>query len=212
MTTTKGRGPESTGWVLWLADRGWSVVMVVSLCTLLAIAATAAWLDSRLDSIEGMSSRELPTGYQPPDLNARYAEPPSGAASETETTYVPAYSHVYFDGGRPFLLEATLSVRNTSLAEFLYVRHVTYYNTEGEVVAHPVDRWIALKPLETFEYLVPRRDSSGGSGANFLVEWFTPTGGAEPLIEAVMVGNAGSQGLSFRTTGVRITPLDGDAN
>lgn len=206
MTSSSGRNNGTIGWMMWAADRGSSIVMVVSLCTLLAIAVVAAWLDSRLDSIDGMSSRQLPQGYEPPELDAYPAPTPPAADAPTQSTYVPVYSHVYFDGGRPFLLETTLSIRNTSPTAPAYVRSVRYFDTGGRQVARPVDRWIALKPLQTFEYLVPRRDSRGGSGANFVVEWFTPAGGAEPLIEAVMVGNAGSQGLSFRTTGVRITP------
>ena len=69
---------------------------------------------------------------------------------------------------------------------------------------------IELGPLETIEFLVERRDSSGGSGANFLVQWTAETEVDRPLIEAVMVGTAGTLGISFREAGIDVSPVEGE--
>jgi hypothetical protein len=114
---------------------------------------------------------------------------------------VPVYSHVYYDGGRPYLLEATLSIRNTDVRHPVYVRSVRYYDTKGRLVKSHVDRPIRLDPIETIEFLVEVQDTRGGSGANFIVEWFATDQIDEPMVEAVMVGTAGTQGICFSRSG-----------
>jgi hypothetical protein len=118
---------------------------------------------------------------------------------------VPIYSHVYYDKGRPYLLEATLSIRNTDIQRPVYIRSVRYYDTKGELVKRYVDRLIQLGPLETIEFLVEAHDTTGGSGANFIVEWLATDRIDEPLIEAVMVGSSGTQGISFSRSGLNLS-------
>ena len=77
------------------------------------------------------------------------------------------------------------------------------------VKAH-LDRTIKLAPLQTIEFLVERGDSSGGSGANFLVEWLGEQQTDKPLIEAVMVGAAGTQGICFGRMGIEISGASGE--
>ena len=45
------------------------------------------------------------------------------------------------------------------------------------------------------------RDSCGDPGANFLVQWAGSSYMDEPLIEAVMVGQTGTAGISFTSSG-----------
>ena len=71
-----------------------------------------------------------------------------------------------------------------------------------------MDRLIRLGPLATIEFLVEAQDTTGGSGANFIVEWVATEDIDEPLIEAIMVGFSGTQGISFSRTGVPLaSPL-----
>jgi hypothetical protein len=58
-----------------------------------------------------------------------------------------------------------------------------------------------LPALATTEFLVERDDASGGSGANFLVEWVAQDEVTEPIIEAVMIDTKGQQGISFARSG-----------
>ncbi len=199
---------EIPGWVLWVVEHGFVAVMAIIGSALLLIAGVAYWLDNRLDRLEGEISRKPPQSYAPPNLDAFQAPEVDDQIVQKHSVYVPVYSHVYFGGGRPSLLEATLSIRNTSSVSPVYVQSVRYYNTEGELVKEPVKQLIMLKPMQTLEFVIPQRDSSGGSGANFLVEWLETGDGAIALVEAVMVGNAGPQGISFKSEGVEVGELD----
>ncbi|MEM8866515.1 MAG: DUF3124 domain-containing protein, partial [Planctomycetota bacterium] len=163
---------EIPGWMLWLAEHGFAAVMSLGLCLLLIIGVIGYWLDNRLGQLEDRISQKPPKSYQPPDLEQLAATDFDDTQIVSEhLVYVPIYSHVYYGGGRPFLLEATLSIRNRSPIAPAYVRSVRYYNTDGELVNQPVDRLIRLAPLQTLEFVVSERDSRGGSGANYLVEW-----------------------------------------
>ena len=58
-----------------------------------------------------------------------------------------------------------------------------------------------LPAMSTLDYIVGERDRTGGSGANFIVEWFAEKEVSEPLIESVMIGTNGQQGISFLSFG-----------
>lgn len=115
--------------------------------------------------------------------------------------YVPCYSHIRLADGRPYNLAINLSIRNTRQEETLTVTLVDYYNSKGTLVKHHASDPIVLKPLETADFFVSEKDSSGGTGANFIVEWETSGSDSPPIIEAVMVGTEGAQGVSFVTQG-----------
>ncbi|MCP4902074.1 MAG: DUF3124 domain-containing protein, partial [bacterium] len=153
-------------------------------------------------------THEPPAKYQAPDLSAFEA---TGASiddmSITQSVYVPIYSHLYYDAGRPFLIESTLSIRNTDRTRPLYISSVRYYDTGGDLVTTHIDRLIRLKPLGTLDILVQRRDTKGGSGANFIVEWAATEEIEEPMIEAMMVGTAGNHGFSFSRSGKPLTSV-----
>jgi hypothetical protein len=51
---------------------------------------------------------------------------------------------------------------------------------------------------------IKESDTQGGSGANFLVEWQAETEVNEPIMEGVMIGAAGQQGISFTSRGKAI--------
>jgi hypothetical protein len=99
------------------------------------------------------------------------------------------------------LLEATLSIRNTDLNRTIYIVSVRYYDTNGKLRRSHVDQTIRLAPLETLEFLVEEQDTVGGSGANFIVDWMAKEPVSEPIIETVMVGAVGTQGICFSSAG-----------
>ena len=49
--------------------------------------------------------------------------------------------------------------------------------------------------------MIPERDKSGGSGANFIVAWKAAEPVYEPIVEAVMVGLNRNQSISFKSFG-----------
>jgi hypothetical protein len=187
-------------WFLWFTEHG------VRLLILLAIAFMAfvytrsrTNTEERLHAIEDTVQYDPPRSYTPPDLDTYAAADVSVRSLPVhQAVYVPVYSHIYYDGGRPYLLEATLSIRNVDPKRPVYVSAVEYYDTQGKLSKKQVDRLIKLDPLQTIEFLVERHDVTGGSGANFIVEWHAGAKDTHaPLIEAVMVGRSGTNAISF---------------
>jgi len=122
--------------------------------------------------------------------------------SKGQIVYVPAYSHIY-SGNREqaFLLTVTLSIRNVDLAHPITLTKVDYYETQGKFLRKYLDKPVTLKPLESTRYIVPQKDETGGSGANFIVEWQSDNAVNPPIIESVMIGTQSQQGISFTSRG-----------
>lgn len=120
----------------------------------------------------------------------------------TKKVYVPVYSNIYQRSrNERTSLTSTMSIHNTSETDTLYIRRVDYYNTEGKLIKRYLDSPIYLNTFETIEYVVDEADESGGSGANFVIEWY----GSEklnPIFQAVMIGGLGNKSFSFTTEGV----------
>ncbi len=93
--------------------------------------------------------------YIPPQTTA--AEIPSKAVVAAQMVYVPVYSHIYAKGGKPFLLETTLSVRNPDPNENITIASVRYYDTNGKLIRDYLENPMLLKPLATTEFLVVAR-------------------------------------------------------
>ena len=127
------------------------------------------------------------------------------ALSAGQTIYVPAYSHIY-SGNReqPFLLTVTLSIRNIDPRRTIAVNLVDYYETQGKLLKHCIDAPFTLGPMESFRYIIPEKDKSGGSGANFIVEWSGTEPSNPPIVETIMIGTQFQQGISFTSRGQEI--------
>lgn len=124
------------------------------------------------------------------------------ALSDGQTLYVPIYSHIYSGlKGRPFSLAATLSIRNTDPKHAITLVSVTYYDSDGRLVKEYLDKPVELNAMATTRYILPEGDTTGGSGANFLVKWQSKIKINPPLIEAVMIGTRSGQGISFVSRG-----------
>ena len=134
-----------------------------------------------------------------------YAAEKNIELSKGQILYVPAYSHIY-SGNRenPFLLTVTLSIRNIDSRHQIKVTLVDYYETQGKLLKKLIDKPITLNPLESLRYVIPERDKSGGSGANFLVEWQSDKLINPPIVESIMIGTQSTQGISFTSRGKEI--------
>lgn len=118
--------------------------------------------------------------------------------------YVPIYSTIYSKNrDTQLLLTATLSIRNTSKKDSLFINTIDYYNTEGTLVRNYIKAPIFLKPLETIDYVIDEDDVEGGSGANFLIDWGA-NNSIKPVFQAVMIGMIGQHAFSFTTDGTSI--------
>ena len=126
--------------------------------------------------------------------------------SKGQTVYVPAYSHIYHGNKEsPFLLAVTLSIRNIDPEQHVKITLVDFYETQGNLLKKYLDKPISLGPLESIRYIVPQKETTGGSGANFIVEWQSEKQVNPPIIESVMIGTQSSQGISFTSRGQAIT-------
>lgn len=136
---------------------------------------------------------------------AGYAPCAAVAGSEKnlgQTLYVPAYSEIpYLDGTRRYQLTVTLSMRNTDGAQPISIISVRYFNAEGRFIRAYVEQPLGLGPLASTAFVVAERDTQGGTGASFIVQWRAEVPVSAPVIEAVMIGTAGTQGISFLSPG-----------
>lgn len=175
---------------------------VIGAIAMVAVAAFMMYVGSRLETIQDR------VAFQPPQALPRAAASVP-ATSTGRAVYVPAYSHIYSRGGQAILLEVTLSVRNTDPQLPIRIDQVRYYDTAGRRIRDFGMEPLTLGPLQTASYLVEKRDVSGGSGANFIVEWSADEAVNPPIFEAVMIGVDNSQSVSFTSRGrpiARVAP------
>lgn len=84
------------------------------------------------------------------------------------------------------------------------VASIEYFDTEGNLVRRHLLEPRILGPLGSMEVVIEERDVSGGSGANFVVEWSAEDRLNPPIIEAIMISTLSGQGISFTSRGVPI--------
>ncbi|MEP0366419.1 MAG: DUF3124 domain-containing protein [Cyclobacteriaceae bacterium] len=120
------------------------------------------------------------------------------------STYLSIYSEIYErnEQGTHFLA-STVSMRNISSEDTLYILNAAYYDTKGTLIRTYFDDPIYLLPLETVEIVIDKDDRTGGTGANFIFDWASPEAALEPFFEAVMISTSSQQGISFTTQGIR---------
>jgi hypothetical protein len=120
-----------------------------------------------------------------------------------QTVYVPVYSHIYHGNNDkfPFNLAATLCIRNTDMDNSITLVLVDYYDTDGKLVRKYQQKKVKLNPMASTHIIINEADSSGGVGANFIVQWESENKVTEPVIEAVMIGTQTQQGISFTSRG-----------
>ena len=131
------------------------------------------------------------------------------AAGPVGLTYVPVYSHIYHQADDTFQLAATLSIRNTDPETPVTVRAVRYHDTQGRLVREHLPQPRPVPPLGSLEFVVDEADTSGGSGASFLVSWSAERPVSEPVIESVMISTRLGQGISFTSRGVPVDRPEG---
>jgi hypothetical protein len=123
----------------------------------------------------------------------------------TEQVYIPIYSDIYYvDAHHTFSLAATLSIRNTSFKDSVYVFSIDYYNSGGQKLRRYNNSTLLIKPMESVEFVVDNADTTGGVGANFVVEWGSKQNAQRPYFQGVMIGTSWQQGISFTTEGIVI--------
>ena len=138
-------------------------------------------------------------------INARALYAGTPQLLTRQSIYVPVYSHIYHGSrARPFNLTVTLSIRNTDTKNQISLYSVDYYGTDGQLIQEYLKEPLELNILETIRYVLKSDDKRGGSGAKFIIRWQSDTPVNEPLIEAIMISTASTQGISWKSRGREI--------
>jgi hypothetical protein len=120
-------------------------------------------------------------------------------------TYLSVYSEIYGQTEHfTYPLTATISMRNASLTDSIYVLLAEYFDTHGKPIRIYFDKPIFVMPMETVEIIIDEKDREGGTGGNFLFDWKKAKHAPDPIFEGVMISMTGQQGLSFTTQGKRV--------
>ena len=137
-----------------------------------------------------------------PSHNYTYVNLDIAKLKYKEIVYVPVYSDIYhLDGTKRFLLTTTVSIRNISLKDSAYVLNAVYNDSYGKQLRSFASKTILLKPLESIEYVIEDAEDKGGAGASFILEWGGSKNSNQMLIQSVMIGTTGQQGISFTAKG-----------
>ena len=117
-----------------------------------------------------------------------------------ETDYLAVYSSIYYqDGTRRFPITATVSIRNTSPTDSAYILSAIYYDSYGKNIHSYLNSALLLSPLESIELVVEEKDNDQEVGANFIIEWAASRCSDQLMIQSIMIGTSGQQGISFLT-------------
>lgn len=121
------------------------------------------------------------------------------------SSYLSVYSEIYERTEKlTYGLTVTVSLRNISTTDSVFILRGDYYNTHGDLIRKYINWPIYIKPMETVEIVIDEIDKGGGTGANFIFDWAVKNPKFEPFFEAVMISTTGQQGISFTTQGIKI--------
>ena len=126
----------------------------------------------------------------------------SGRRSKGQTVYVPLYSNIFVgDREIAWQLSALLSIHNTDLTQPIAITRVDYYDSDGKLVRKHLEKPKQINPMGSIRFSVKASDTTGGWGANFLVEWKSEKQVSQPIIESLMTGLRGNHSVSFISQG-----------
>jgi hypothetical protein len=119
-----------------------------------------------------------------------------------QTLYVPVYSQIFHgDRQRHFNLAVTLSVRNSDIHHGIHITRVHYYDGQGKLNRKYQETPLVVGPLAAKCYVVKESEVDTGPLASFLVSWESDAPVSPPVVNAIMIGTANNQGLSFSFQG-----------
>ncbi len=128
--------------------------------------------------------------------------------SSGQTVYVPAYSSIYHSDLKwDLYLSITLSIHNIDPLHNIVIESIDYFNTRGTLIHRYLknNAPMVLRPMETYNIAIKEKDDRGGIGANFIVRWKAQSKVNNPIVETIMIGTKGQQGISFTSRGVAIS-------
>lgn len=135
--------------------------------------------------------------------NSASSEP---VKKQSQTVYVPAYPQVFVGPrGYNFELGITLLIRNADFKSPITITTVDYYDTQGKLAKKYLSGPLSIAPMASKDIHITEKDASGGMGSNFIVRWKAEKDVNPPIVEALMIGGKGGQGISFICPGREIS-------
>jgi hypothetical protein len=119
-----------------------------------------------------------------------------------QQVYLPIHARVAAEDGRKVRLAVNVAVRNTDEARTILVTLLRHRDADGRTVRDYLRAPIRLAPKASLDVVIKDGDASAEASASVLVEWCADRPVAPPLVESVMIGTFGSQGISFAERGV----------
>ncbi|PHN06537.1 DUF3124 domain-containing protein [Flavilitoribacter nigricans] len=152
----------------------------------------------------GCEEEKKISSIDPVNWQKRSISLPASDSLTRGSSYLSVYSEIYsVTEERTHNLTVTVSIRNVSSTDSVFILRSDYYDTHGELIRTYFDHPVFVAPLETIEIVIDEGDEVGGTGGNFIFEWATKPDIHEPFFEAVMISTSGQQGISFTTRGIR---------
>ncbi|MCB2191652.1 MAG: DUF3124 domain-containing protein [Deltaproteobacteria bacterium] len=134
------------------------------------------------------------------------AAPATAQNSRQGVIYAPIYHEAIIDHrGRHLDLAATVYVRNLSRKHPVTIEAVTMMDGKGKAGLQCLQGNKQLAPLATLR-LLPTDCPPNKGEFSVLVRWSAPQPVPPPLVEVLMMGTAGQQGISLSTRGVPLEP------
>lgn len=134
------------------------------------------------------------------------AAPALAQSARQGVIYAPLYQEAIIDHrGRRLDLAATLYVRNLSRKHPITVEDVTLVEGNGKVGLQCTKGKKSLAPLAALRVQPPRCPAGTGE-PSILVRWSASHPVPPPLVEVLMMGTAGQQGISLTSQGVPLEP------
>ena len=120
--------------------------------------------------------------------------------SSGQTVYVPAYQSIAVSKKpRRLPLTTTLSIRNTDPERQITIVSVKYFAANGYLIKNLLEKPETIEPLAVMSFVPEEpKEKREEAETSFIVIWKAV--GKEvswPIIQAVMIGAAGQQGISF---------------
>lgn len=123
-----------------------------------------------------------------------------------DTTYIPIYSEIYVqDEVRKLGLSSTISIRNTSIKDTIFLEDINHYNAQGKLIHKYLDNILFLTPMQSIQYIIKKRDVEKGMESSFIVIWGANSSEVKPIFQGIMISAYGRHGVSILTEGVSIS-------
>lgn len=129
------------------------------------------------------------------------------AVSKGQTLFLPLVSHVYLGAkNKPYDLTKTFSFRNRDRKHAVTLVSVEYRDGSGSSLGDVLKNPRTINPLASLQMPVgsPKPDNSKEGSPCLIVVWKSDQSVTPPLVQCIMIGATGQQGISFSTTATPI--------